>query len=44
MLEPHLDPFLDEFLNSSGCNDLGFTSSPFTWHNKRLGLAHIKQG
>ncbi|PKI61172.1 hypothetical protein CRG98_018403 [Punica granatum] len=26
-----------------GCIDLGFTGNPFTWRNKRVGLASVKQ-
>ncbi|XP_031391078.1 uncharacterized protein LOC116203481 [Punica granatum] len=35
--------FLDTFLSQSGCIDLGFTGNPFTWRNKRMGLAFIRQ-
>ncbi|PKI47068.1 hypothetical protein CRG98_032544 [Punica granatum] len=36
-------PYLDDFMSFSGCIDLGFSGNPFTWRNKRSGLAHIKQ-
>lgn len=35
--------YLMNFIENSGCIDLGFVGNPFTWRNKRGGLAHIRQ-
>lgn len=34
---------LQNFIEHSGCIDLGFVGNPYTWRNKRMGLAHIRQ-
>jgi hypothetical protein len=36
------DPFFN-FVHSNGLVDLGFVGNPYTWSNKRLGLANIKE-
>ncbi|GLT54477.1 hypothetical protein SLA2020_276710 [Shorea laevis] len=36
------DPFFN-FVHSNGLVDLGFVGNPYTWSNKRQGLANIKE-
>lgn len=35
--------YLEDFMQISGCVDLGFQGNKYTWRNKRGGLEHIRR-